>query len=34
MEFYYRLGETDVAMVELLKEHYDTNKYGLGYVIL
>jgi hypothetical protein len=31
MEDYHRLGVSDVEMTELLKKHYDTEKYGLRY---
>ena len=31
MEEYYQMGVSDVEMTELLKQHYDTEKYGLRY---
>jgi hypothetical protein len=29
---YYELGLTDVQVTKALKQHYDTNRYGLRYV--
>ena len=29
---YYELGLTDVKVTEALKQHYDTDRYGLRYV--
>jgi hypothetical protein len=31
---YYELGLSDVKIAELLKEHYDTEQYGLRYSML
>jgi hypothetical protein len=31
MAEYYQMGVSDVEMTELLKQHYDTEKYGLRY---
>jgi len=32
LQQYYELGLLDVKITELLKEHYDTDNYGLRYV--
>ena len=32
LQQYYKLGLLDVRITELLKEHYDTDNYGLRYV--
>jgi hypothetical protein len=29
LKCYYDLGLTDIKVTEALKQHYDTNKYGL-----
>jgi hypothetical protein len=32
LRYYYELGLTDVKVTEALKQHYDTDIYGLRYV--
>lgn len=32
LEAYFHLGFTDKQLEEYLKDHYDTELYGLGYV--
>lgn len=34
LTFYYQLGIPDTKIEIHMKEHYDTNTYGLGYVLV
>jgi hypothetical protein len=33
LKHYYDLGLTDIRVAEALQQHYDTDKYGLRYVV-